>query len=67
MLFICVKVVDDEEFKENAANYRGYVVCRRLFVTLPKKIHSNRIAEVRNYYLNLNPTEIFINHLFYFI
>lgn len=48
------KVVADEEFKENAEHFRGYVISRRLFVTLLNPIHSKIIAEVRKYYLNLN-------------
>lgn len=49
------KRVDDEEFEKNTESYRGYVVARRLFISLLKPDQ----AEVRNYYYpNLHPTQI---------
>lgn len=46
------KVVDAKEFEENAENYCGYVIARRLFVSSLKPNQTN----VRNYYYkNIRP------------
>lgn len=52
--------VNDKEFEENAKSHRGYVVARRLFISLLKLDQT----EVRNYYYpHLLPAQITIYFL----
>lgn len=57
------KMVDDEEFGKNATGFRGYVVSRRLLVSLSKSGRSESTAKVNKilfeFLLSLNSLIIF--------